>query len=312
MKIKISIISTTILLFMGLFFSFQVRAGLWDNYSCGDIGGSCEMNSCSSGTTEYNNQYAIDQCGQNNTSTGMDWKCCYTPSSVTCSASNEKCSDSKPEGYKAKSSGDQWCKIEGDGSNCWEEDSGAETECEIGGNTCRADSCLAGETQIGDACNWGDVCCQAGSNANACTSTGGSCTVSGDSKCKTWAPDLDSVCTDSAKPACCKEFSSGEGESEGEMGGIEIPDNTGLPDQKIADILANLLDWILTVFLILALIAFVITGVQYLLAMGSSYGGTVESAKNNFKYAIIAVVIVGASLIIVMSIDAFLNASSVI
>lgn len=153
--------------------------------------------------------------------------------------------------------------------------------------------------------------------ANNCLINGGTC-INASETCKgTLNPSLDSSC--GSGEACCITNDGGDSggtENNGTFtgGGIAIPDDTGLPDPPggILEIITNFLDWLLTVFLILALIAFAITGVQYLLAMGNSRSDTLESAKNNFRYAIIAVVIVGAGLIILRAIDHFLRADMII
>ena len=93
--------------------------------------------------------------------------------------------------------------------------------------------------------------------------------------------------------------------------GIVIPGGTGLPDPDdhtgegpVVQVIANVLSWILTVFLLLAVISFVVTGIQYILAFGSSYG--IEKAKNNFVYSIIAVSVVGGAMIILYTINMLL------
>jgi hypothetical protein len=92
---------------------------------------------------------------------------------------------------------------------------------------------------------------------------------------------------------------------------ILIPPNTGLPDPGGSDpiilILIELVAWLLTVFLILAVLAFVITGLMYLFSMGDGRSQTLENAKQYFKYSIIAVITVGSSYILINSIDLFLN-----
>lgn len=87
--------------------------------------------------------------------------------------------------------------------------------------------------------------------------------------------------------------------------GITIPVETGLPDPSdgIMGILLNFTSWLLTIFLILTVIAFVITGLMYLFAMGDARSQLLENAKQYFKYAIIALLIVGSSFIIIQSID---------
>jgi len=92
--------------------------------------------------------------------------------------------------------------------------------------------------------------------------------------------------------------------------GITVPTNTGLPDPSggIQAIIWNFIDWLLTTFLILAVLAFVITGLMYLFALGDARSQTLDNAKNYFQYAIIAVLIVGSSYIIIQTIDWFLGA----
>lgn len=90
---------------------------------------------------------------------------------------------------------------------------------------------------------------------------------------------------------------------------IPLPQNTGLPAPQsgnggpIISVLVTVMNWILAAFLVLALISFVVTGVQYIF----SFGGSIESAKKNFMYSIIAVLVVGGALIIVNTIDEILE-----
>ena len=89
--------------------------------------------------------------------------------------------------------------------------------------------------------------------------------------------------------------------------GIHLPENTGLPEpvgnEPIIFPLTKFVTWLLTIFLILAVLAFVITGLMYLFSMGDARSQNLENAKQYFKYAIIAVVTVGSSYIIIFSID---------
>ncbi len=88
---------------------------------------------------------------------------------------------------------------------------------------------------------------------------------------------------------------------------ITIPSGTGLPepvgDKPIIFLLTQFVTWLLTIFLILAVLAFVITGLMYLFSMGDARSQNLENAKQYFKYAIIAVVTVGSSYVIIFSID---------
>lgn len=95
-------------------------------------------------------------------------------------------------------------------------------------------------------------------------------------------------------------------------GGINVPTNTGLPyptnntgEGPVIDVIFTFVGWILSVFMLLAVIAFVITGIQYLFAFGDTYKA--ETAKRNFTYSVIAVSVVGGALIILITIDALLN-----
>lgn len=90
---------------------------------------------------------------------------------------------------------------------------------------------------------------------------------------------------------------------------ITIPTGTGLPDPSggIMGVLTNFTSWLITIFLILAVLSFVATGIMYLFSMGDSRSQNVENAKKYFQYSIIAVAIVGGSFIIIQSIDWFLQ-----
>jgi Type IV secretion system pilin len=320
------------------------QAGTWDNYSCSDIQGNCRINSCNSGETEYNNQYAKSSCGEDGE--GVENKCCYTLSG-NCTGGDEGCADSQPEGYEGKSSGDQWCKINGDGEKCWKKkpadqsctnvggacktavkcsndggepydlgggecpgeicclDTSGKNECEIGGGSCvdaESVTCDNPLSNLDEFCSSGEICCKKDSPAqNACEKNKFTCIDKTD-KC---SGDLKTYDCDSSDEKCCDTGGGGGGAG---GTGIEIPTGTGLPDPAggIKIILASFLNWILTIFFILALIAFVVTGILYLVSMGNSHGEQVESAKNWFKYSILAVVIVGSSLLILRFIDSVL------
>lgn len=86
--------------------------------------------------------------------------------------------------------------------------------------------------------------------------------------------------------------------------------NKGLPDPAggIKAIATNLLKWLLEIVGVLALIAFVVSGTQYLLA--SADEELVEKAKKNMTYSIIGVIVVLSSLVIIKALDAILSAKS--
>jgi len=91
--------------------------------------------------------------------------------------------------------------------------------------------------------------------------------------------------------------------------GITIPDNTGLPDGSIAGVLTTTLNWLLMIFVIIATISFVITGLQFIFSFGGASGSEAQ-AKKNFSYTIIAIFIVGGSLIILKTVIGLLGPST--
>jgi len=91
--------------------------------------------------------------------------------------------------------------------------------------------------------------------------------------------------------------------------GIQIPKGTGLSENSFAEVLDRVLNWLLMIFVILATMAFVITGLQFIFSFGGA-SGTQEDAKKNFTYTIIAIFIVGGALIILNTIVGLLGSSS--
>ncbi len=84
-----------------------------------------------------------------------------------------------------------------------------------------------------------------------------------------------------------------------EESGVCFPDATtvGLGDMSVFDFLQVLMNWLLGIIGVLAVIAFVISGIQYLTSAGDEQ--MAETAKRNMTYAIIGLVIALAGLIIV-------------
>lgn len=82
-----------------------------------------------------------------------------------------------------------------------------------------------------------------------------------------------------------------------------FPGGTGLPDPVggIGEVLMNLMDWLLGIFGMLAVIAFVISGIQYLLAAGDERQA--ETAKRNMKYSIIGIAVALSAYIIIDAIS---------
>jgi len=91
--------------------------------------------------------------------------------------------------------------------------------------------------------------------------------------------------------------------------GIQIPQNTGLPDGTFVSVLDNILNWTLKIFVVIATISFVVTGLQFIFSFGGASGSEAQ-AKKNLTYTIIAIFIVGGSLIILKTIIGLLGPSN--
>lgn len=87
--------------------------------------------------------------------------------------------------------------------------------------------------------------------------------------------------------------------------GICVPNNTGLSSSSITSILGNLMLWLFGIFGFLAIIAFVISGLQYLTAAGDEKQA--ETAKQNAKYAAIGIIVALSGFIIIRAVDQALN-----
>lgn len=90
--------------------------------------------------------------------------------------------------------------------------------------------------------------------------------------------------------------------------GICYPINTNLPDSDMKTIVTNFLNWILGIFGILAVIAFIISGIQYIISTGNER--MMDTAKRSMVYSIIGVVVALAGLIIIFAIDKALRGTS--
>lgn len=82
----------------------------------------------------------------------------------------------------------------------------------------------------------------------------------------------------------------------------------GLSDTPVATLLVNLMKWMLYLFGFLAIIAFVISGIQYLAAAGNM--NMIETAKRNMTWSIVGVIVALAGLVIIIAIDALLRGTA--
>lgn len=96
-----------------------------------------------------------------------------------------------------------------------------------------------------------------------------------------------------------------------EVGGVCFPsrEKTGLSDASVVDIIANLFVWLMGIFVTLAIIAFILSGVMYFLSAGDA--DLAKKAKNNATNAMIGIIIGLSGFIIVNAIAKALAGSSV-
>lgn len=103
------------------------------------------------------------------------------------------------------------------------------------------------------------------------------------------------------KPKCVSPMVEGPG-------GVCYPGGTNLPDPSggVKQVIVNLLYWLLGIFGFIAIIGFVISGIQYVTSAGSERA--IDAAKRNMKYCILGVVVALAGVIIITAINMALNA----
>ncbi len=89
---------------------------------------------------------------------------------------------------------------------------------------------------------------------------------------------------------------------------FSIPTGFGFPDPQggVEAIIENLLDWLLGIIGAIAVIAFVVSGAQYLMASGNEK--IAEIAKRNMTYSILGVIVALSGMVIIQAIDAALRA----
>jgi hypothetical protein len=93
--------------------------------------------------------------------------------------------------------------------------------------------------------------------------------------------------------------------------GLSLPSGSGLPDPAggFEEILGNALNWLLGIIGIIALISFIISGLQYFFAAGDER--KVEAAKKNLTFSIIGIIVALSGYIIIQAIESALDAVSI-
>jgi hypothetical protein len=92
------------------------------------------------------------------------------------------------------------------------------------------------------------------------------------------------------------------------VSGVCVPTDTGLSDATVADVLLTFMNWILGILGFFGIIAFVISGIQYLVSAGDD--DTISTAKRNMKYSIIGVMVALSGFIIIQAVDTLLKGTS--
>ena len=90
--------------------------------------------------------------------------------------------------------------------------------------------------------------------------------------------------------------------------GVCIPTNTGLSQSSVSDVLGAVMKWLLGIFGFLAVIAFVISGIQYLMAAGDE--DQAKAAKRNVQYSIVGIIVALSGFVILTAINAALTGST--
>lgn len=91
--------------------------------------------------------------------------------------------------------------------------------------------------------------------------------------------------------------------------GVCIPTGTGLPSplgsDPLATVIYNVMQWLLGIVGVIAIIAFVVSGMQYMLASGDQ--NMMETGKRNMKWSIVGIVVALIGLTILQTVFNLLN-----
>jgi hypothetical protein len=93
-----------------------------------------------------------------------------------------------------------------------------------------------------------------------------------------------------------------------DVGGICLPGNTGLSEAPTYLILSNIFSWLMGLFTTLAVLAFVVSGIQYFMASGDE--DMAKTAKRNATAAVIGIIVGLSGFIIIKAVAAALSGQS--
>lgn len=174
------------------------------------------------------------------------------------------------------------------------------------GNADSSGNCPVGETQIGTCNSTKQIYCCKKTTADTktdCESSGGHCYQWPGipaSDCPS-GETLSGTCDFANNINCCKK-------SGGSGNGIVPDELAGLPTNPdlVYGIVENIADWLLNIIGILALIGFVISGIQYFLVATDEK--MMETAKKTMMASIFGLVVALSGYIVIYTIDTILNA----
>ncbi len=90
--------------------------------------------------------------------------------------------------------------------------------------------------------------------------------------------------------------------------GVCLPTTSGLSASSVSYVLGVVMNWLFGILGFLAVIAFVISGIQYLTSAGDD--DQISTAKRNMKYSIIGVIVALSGLVILTAVIAAFGGSS--
>lgn len=110
--------------------------------------------------------------------------------------------------------------------------------------------------------------------------------------------------TGNALAVVCPEVGSWDSST-----GVCIPTDTNLPDPGDDDplgvVINNVMQWLLGIVGVIAIIAFVISGMQYMLAAGNQ--NLMETGKRNMMWSIVGVAVALMGMVILLFIQSLLE-----
>lgn len=86
------------------------------------------------------------------------------------------------------------------------------------------------------------------------------------------------------------------------------PAGTLLPEEDLAYVIEGVMLWLLGIIGFIGVIAFVISGMQYLLSAGDQ--NMIDTAKRNMKWSIVGVIVAIIGFVIIRAADAMLRGSA--